>query len=64
MSTLAPLPDADDETAQAVGGRRGRPLILVIASGRMHRDGHVFYLSANNVWLTDEVPPAYITVRA
>jgi putative RNA 2'-phosphotransferase len=55
---------ADDETAQAVGGRRGRPLILVIASGRMHRDGHVFYLSANNVWLTDEVPPAYITVRA
>jgi putative RNA 2'-phosphotransferase len=54
----------DEETAHAVGGRRGRALILVIAAGRMHRDGHVFYLSANGVWLTEAVPPGYITVRA
>ena len=53
---------ADAETARAVGARRGRPVILRIAAGRMHRDGHVFYLSANGVWLTDEVPPAYIAV--
>jgi putative RNA 2'-phosphotransferase len=48
------------ETAHAVGARRGRPVILRIAAGRMHRDGHVFYLSANGVWLTDHVPPQYV----
>ncbi|HEY7375954.1 MAG TPA: RNA 2'-phosphotransferase [Polyangia bacterium] len=53
---------ADEETARAVGGRRGRPLLLTVAAGRMHADGHVFYLSANGVWLTEEVPPAYIAV--
>ena len=53
---------ADEETARAVGGRRGRPLILTVAAGRMHADGRVFYLSANGVWLTDEVPAPYITV--
>ncbi|NLR77551.1 RNA 2'-phosphotransferase [Chitinophaga eiseniae] len=47
-------------TAQKVGSRRGMPLILTIHSGQMHRDGWVFYLSANGVWLTDEVPPKYI----
>lgn len=50
----------DTETAANVGGRRGKPVILCVAAGRMHRDGHVFYLSANGVWLTDEVPPDYI----
>jgi putative RNA 2'-phosphotransferase len=50
----------DRQTARVVGGRRGRPVILRVAAGRMHRDGHVFYLSANGVWLTDEVPPSYL----
>jgi putative RNA 2'-phosphotransferase len=27
----------------------------------MQRDGHLFYLSANGVWLTDAVPPQYLT---
>ncbi|WP_330221106.1 hypothetical protein [Pedobacter riviphilus] len=27
----------------------------------MHRAGYKFYLSANNVWLTDVVPAEYIT---
>jgi putative RNA 2'-phosphotransferase len=26
----------------------------------MHRAGHVFQVSANGVWLTDRVPPAYL----
>jgi putative RNA 2'-phosphotransferase len=52
------------ETARSVGGRRGRPVILRIAAARMHRDGHAFYLSANGVWLTDAVPPAYIEFPA
>ena len=52
---------ADRETANKVGGRRGKPVILTINSGAMHRAGYKFYLSANNVWLTDVVPAEYIT---
>lgn len=51
----------DEETARAVGARRGPPVILRVAAARLHADGHVFTLSANGVWLTDEVPPGYIT---
>ena len=51
---------ADVETASKVGGRRGRPVVLRIESGRMHRDGHEFFPSANGVWLTERVPPEYL----
>lgn len=51
----------DVETARKVGARRGKPIILTIDSGRMHREGHTFYLSANGVWLTDSVPPGYLS---
>ncbi|AXB55704.1 RNA 2'-phosphotransferase [Flavobacterium fluviale] len=50
----------DKETAIKVGSRRGTPQILTVRSGAMHRDGFKFYLSDNNVWLTDEVPAKYI----
>ena len=39
---------------------RGRPIVLVVASGGMFRDGHKFYRSEYGVWLTDAVPPVYI----
>lgn len=51
----------DKETANKVGGRRGKPVILIIKSGAMHKAGYKFYLSANNVWLTTVVPAEYIT---
>jgi len=51
----------DLETARKVGARRGKPVILTVDAGRMHRDGHSFYLSANGVWLTDAVPPSYLS---
>ncbi|MCW3465501.1 RNA 2'-phosphotransferase [Chitinophaga nivalis] len=51
---------ADRHTAEQVGGRRGAPVVLSVRSGDMHRDGYTFFLSANNVWLTDAVPPQYI----
>ena len=51
----------DVETARRVGARRGKPLILTVDAGRMRRDGHVFFLSANGVWLTDAVPPEYLS---
>ncbi len=46
----------DALTAEKVGQRRGRPIILQILAGDMHRAGHLFFLSENEVWLTDRVP--------
>jgi putative RNA 2'-phosphotransferase len=37
---------------------------LTVRSGEMHRDGFKFYLSENNVWLTDEVPAKYIEFKS
>lgn len=53
---------ADIATASIVGQRRGAPLILQVSAGKMHAAGYIFYLSENNVWLTDEVPPVFIEV--
>lgn len=50
----------DRETATRVGARRGRPVVLSVDSGALHRDGHVFQVSANGVWLTAAVPPGYL----
>ncbi|MCX5387621.1 RNA 2'-phosphotransferase [Streptomyces sp. NBC_00083] len=50
----------DRETAGRVGARRGRPVVLSVDAGAMHRAGHVFHVSANGVWLTGAVPPRYI----
>src|SRR5688572_23535336 len=49
----------DVDTAVKVGQRHGKPVALKIEAGRMHRDGFVFYLSANGVWLTESVPVQY-----
>lgn len=49
------------ETANAVGKRRGQPVILTVRAREMNADGHEFHLSANGVWLTDSVPPQFIT---
>jgi putative RNA 2'-phosphotransferase len=51
---------ADDETARKVGRRHGVPVVLTVASGRMAEAGHGFFLSANGVWLTEQVPPGYL----
>lgn len=51
---------ADRETATRVGARRGRPVVLSVDAGAMHRAGHVFHVSANGVWLTKAVPPEYL----
>jgi putative RNA 2'-phosphotransferase len=50
----------DVETARKVGARRGKPVILKVDAGKMHRDGHKFLLSVNGVWLTEAVPPNYL----
>ncbi|MFI1533875.1 RNA 2'-phosphotransferase [Streptomyces anandii] len=50
----------DRETAARVGSRRGRPVVLAVDAGAMHREGHVFHVSANGVWLTKAVPARYV----
>ena len=51
----------DPQTATKVGQRRGYPVVLTIRAGDMHRQGHVFYRSANGVWLVDSVPVDFIS---
>ncbi|MFO0968239.1 MAG: RNA 2'-phosphotransferase [Gemmataceae bacterium] len=51
---------ADRETALKVGRRHGRPVVLVIRAREMAAAGHRFFVSANGVWLTDAVPPAFL----
>jgi putative RNA 2'-phosphotransferase len=52
---------ADVITATRVGGRRGKPVVLTIAAANMHSAGFSFFRSENGVWLTDHVPPQYIS---
>lgn len=51
---------ANLETAKAVGIRHGTPVVFVVKSGQMFRDGLSFYRSENGVWLTKCVPPCYL----
>ncbi len=51
---------ADSETARTVGARHGRPVIFTIDAAAMASTGHLFYRSANGVWLTDTVPPEFL----
>lgn len=50
----------DIKTATKVGGRHGKPIVLVVNTKKMVEDGFEFYLSANGVWLTKEVPAGYL----
>jgi putative RNA 2'-phosphotransferase len=52
---------ADPGTAATVGARRGKPVILRIDAAGMHADGHEFFRAASGVWLTDRVPPDFIS---
>lgn len=49
------------ETASNVGARRGKDfVVLSVKAKQMHEDGFVFYLSRNQVWLTEHVPAKYL----
>ncbi|MBK1786248.1 RNA 2'-phosphotransferase [Prauserella cavernicola] len=51
---------ATEATARAVGARRGGPVLLVVDAAALTEAGHEFRLSANDVWLTPHVPPAFL----
>lgn len=48
------------DTATEVGKRHGKPVILTVNTKAMREDGIKFYLSNNNVWLTEFVDSKYI----
>lgn len=52
---------AEEATARAVGARRGPAVVLRVAARAMGAAGHVFFLTPNQVWLTDLVPTEFIS---
>lgn len=51
---------SDIETAVKVGQRHGKPFVFKILAEQMYNDNFEFFLSDNNVWLTDNVPTKYL----
>ena len=51
---------SDPETARTVGSRHGKPVLYKIDCRAMAEDGYRFFLSANHIWLTEEVPVRYL----
>lgn len=51
---------SDINVATSVGQRHGTPIVLSIDTKRMYEDSYLFYLTVNNVWLTDHIPFNYI----
>lgn len=60
MSRHAVHLSATKEAAHAVGARRGVPVVLIVDSYAMNRDGLEFQQAENAVWLTAGVPPKYL----
>ena len=50
----------DEWTAKKVGSRYGVPAILKLKAKEMHAAGYDFFVSENNVWLTDHVPVQFL----
>ncbi len=51
----------DADTATNVGMRHGKPVVLTVDAFDMHQLGHQFFQADNGVWLTDLVPPQFLT---
>lgn len=54
---------ADTATAVIAGKRHGYNIaIFVVDAKKMHADKFLFYKSANDVWLAEHIPPAYLSI--
>src|SRR6266700_3621857 len=51
---------AETRVTLQVGGRHGKPVLLTIRAGDMHRAGFICRRSANGVWHVDHVPATFI----
>jgi putative RNA 2'-phosphotransferase len=54
---------SDVETARKVGMRYGKPVIFQIDTVTMIAEGFEFFISANGVWLVDNVPPQFLKIK-
>lgn len=50
----------DAETATNVGNRHGKVVLMKVKALEMHKAGFEFFVSENQVWLTDSVPVKYL----
>jgi putative RNA 2'-phosphotransferase len=48
------------DTATKVGSRHGKVVVLRVKAAEMHKAGFEFFVSENQVWLTDYVPVEYL----
>lgn len=46
----------DVNAARLVGGRRGRPIVLIVDAAGMAAEGAVFHRLPDGIWLTPDVP--------
>jgi len=51
---------ADYDTAVKVGSRHGKPVVYKVMAAQMQKDGYIFEVSENGVWLIKEVPIKYL----
>lgn len=51
----------DATTAQSVGARHGRAVVLRVDAAALAADGTVLTCAPNGVWLVEAVPPEYLT---
>ncbi|MEM7474252.1 MAG: RNA 2'-phosphotransferase [Planctomycetota bacterium] len=52
----------DTSVATSVGQRRGKPVLLAIDAKAMSEAGYKFFVTPNKVWLTDYVPPEFLSI--
>ncbi|AEO93539.1 RNA 2'-phosphotransferase [Bacillus phage G] len=50
------------EFATLAGKRRGELVILKVDSETAHKDGIKFFFAENEVWLSEYIPPKYLTI--
>jgi putative RNA 2'-phosphotransferase len=52
---------SDTTTAMTVGERHGRAIVLFVDAKKMSDEGIEFFQADNGVWLTDHVPPRFLS---
>jgi putative RNA 2'-phosphotransferase len=55
---------ANQEVAVSVGARHGQPIVITVNAEQMAKDGLLFYVSDNGVWLTEKVPVGYLMLSS
>jgi putative RNA 2'-phosphotransferase len=54
----------DEKTAFSIGQRHGIPVVLTVTSRILHERGFKFFQAENGVWLTDNVPVAFLILHS